>query len=312
MEKKYNAGLRYDAKRLYPVYNPSNNFKVLTWQEWIFWKQNGYLIIPKVVDKIDCEELINVMWRFIEAKPENNKSWYSISSDTNEKNPIKSLSGMLEIYHHPLMWKNRQSKKIYETFEDIWGTKKLWVSIDRLNINLPKKKNWDFNGFLHWDIDMTKKKLPNNVQGVLNLNGSSDGSGGLQLIPRLFNELNNKTDRKKFINNDDYKNFLLKNITEKDILNVPSNSGDLIIWDSKMIHGTSQNNSKFPRFAQYISMVPAEPNQTELLKLRLESFENQTGPLFCGMTGSTREKEISPKPILSEHGEKILGKKNWL
>ena len=46
-------------------------------------------------------------------------------------------TGMVEVYNHQFLWENRQSEKIYKAFIDIWGTKDLWVTIDRANLNFP-------------------------------------------------------------------------------------------------------------------------------------------------------------------------------
>ena len=66
---------------------------------------------------------------------------------------------------------------------------------------------------------------------------------------------------------------MLEEKVDFDVINVPSKAGDLVIWDTRMAHGTSPNRSTVPRFAQYLSMCPAEPEHAELLEIRLASFE---------------------------------------
>ena len=78
-----------------------------------------------------------------------------------------------------------------------------------------------------------------------------------------------------------------------------------------MVHGTSPNIGNIPRFAQYVSMIPEEFNNKELLKLRMKSFKNRTGPEDCGMPGNIDEKSMFKPPQLSMHGEKLLGKIPW-
>ena len=78
-----------------------------------------------------------------------------------------------------------------------------------------------------------------------------------------------------------------------------------------MVHGTSPNKSDYPRFAQYISMVPAEPGQDELLKIRLESFKNRRGPEGCGMPGDGRELTFGLPSKLTKHGKRLLGEMLW-
>ena len=192
----------------------------------------------------------------------------------------------------------------------MWGTEDLWVTIDRVNANMPNNKEWEFEGFLHWDVDLSKNPNVRNIQGVVSLNESN--SGGLQLIPELFKEIKkNKFDSK--INQLSFDNrHHFSNIFENyEVINVEANAGDLIIWDSRMVHGTSPNIGNIPRFAQYVSMIPEEFNNKELLKLRMKSFKNRTGPEDCGMPGNIDEKNMFEPPQLSMHGEKLLGKIPW-
>ena len=74
-------------------------------------------------------------------------------------------TGMVEVYNHQYLWDNRQYPKVHQAFVDIWGTEKLWVTIDRANFNFPIRPGHEYKGFIHWDYDPETK--PQNVQGVL-------------------------------------------------------------------------------------------------------------------------------------------------
>ncbi len=58
-------------------------------------------------------------------------------------------------------------QRVYYAFVDIWGTEKLWVTIDRANLNFPMRPGHEYKGFIHWDYDPETR--PVNVQGVLAL-----------------------------------------------------------------------------------------------------------------------------------------------
>jgi ectoine hydroxylase-related dioxygenase (phytanoyl-CoA dioxygenase family) len=213
---------------------------------------------------------------------------------------------MTELYHHQAMWNNRQYPRLYDAFVDLWGTEKLWVTIDRVNMNLPNRDRWQNNGFLHWDIDLVKREHVRNIQGVLSLNDNEKDMGGLQIVPDLFKQLDNWLQSQP-IN----RSRIIKEKLEFEVINLESKAGDLIIWDSRMAHGTSPNRSKKPRFAQYISMCPAEPEEEELLQIRLESFEKRRGPRKCGMPGSTKEESFGSMAKLTELGQRLLGSVSW-
>ena len=59
-------------------------------------------------------------------------------------------------------------------------------SIDRANLNPPKKVQGNPNGFIHWDSDTSLDPLPIGVQGVLSLVKQDGDVGGFQCIPELF------------------------------------------------------------------------------------------------------------------------------
>ena len=48
-------------------------------------------------------------------------------------------TGMVEIYNHQYLWDNRMEQRVYDAFVDIWDMEELWVTIDRANLNPPKK-----------------------------------------------------------------------------------------------------------------------------------------------------------------------------
>lgn len=86
---------------------------------------------------------------------------------------IKELTGpsMVEVYNHQQLWNNRQSPRVYDAFVGIWGTEKLWGTIDRANLNFPIRPGFEYQGVIHWDYD--PETQPQNVQGVLALAGQT-------------------------------------------------------------------------------------------------------------------------------------------
>lgn len=79
---------------------------------------------------------------------------------------------MVEVYNHQYLWDNRQVSRVHQGFADIWGTEKLWCTIDRANLNFPIRPGHEYKGFIHGDYDPETK--PQNVQGVLALADQTD------------------------------------------------------------------------------------------------------------------------------------------
>ena len=162
----------------------AEKLRVLTVEDWAFWKQNGYIVIPKAISTEQAQKTAHFLWEFEEKDPNDKSTWYT---QARAEMQMKELTGtgMVEVYNHQLLWENRQAPKIYDAFVDVWGTEKLWVTIDRANLNFPVISGHNYKPFIHWDYDPETK--PQNVQGVLALSDQTDPAmGGFQGIPCLF------------------------------------------------------------------------------------------------------------------------------
>ena len=160
------------------------SLRVLSEEDWKFWITNGYVIIKNAVPKGQVKQLADFLWEFEEKDPDNPETWYA---PPRAEMQMKELinTGMVEIYNHQYLWDNRQMPEVHAAFADIWGTEKLWVTVDRANLNLPLRPGYEYKGFIHWDYDPETK--PQNVQGVLALADQMDETmGGFQCIPELF------------------------------------------------------------------------------------------------------------------------------
>ena len=96
-EIRYNAGTRYEAPRVFPEYSLDYEFRVLNWEDWRFWRDNGYLVIRDLILKEQCEELIKVTCDFLEVHRDNPDSWYSIRPRSLEDPTPKSIAGMTKL-----------------------------------------------------------------------------------------------------------------------------------------------------------------------------------------------------------------------
>lgn len=126
--------------------------RVLTADDLAFWEEYGYVIVPEAAPPENLKAVIDAIWEFQEMDPGDPETWYRTPQRSNGM-PELNGSGMVEMYHHPAMWANRQLPRIHGAFADIWGTEKLWVTIDRVNVNVPNRSDLEFHGFIHWDID---------------------------------------------------------------------------------------------------------------------------------------------------------------
>lgn len=300
--KSSNLGLRESADE--------SSLRVLSLDDWNFWLNNGYVVVKNVISRSQAKKTADFLWEFEEKDPNKPKEWYT---SPRAKMQMKELqgTGMVEVYNHQYLWENRQTERVYNAFVDIWGTEKLWCTIDRANLNFPIQPGFEQKGFIHWDYD--PETNPQNVQGVLALSDQIDPEmGGFQCIPWLFRnydlwKLSQPKERDRFQPNiKDLKKYIIK---------VPLEAGDLLIFNSLEPHGIRPNNSiDKVRIAQYISMMPAEKNNLSLKEWRINSWKNRISPEGHAFPGDPRNWERTKYNIakLSPLGEKLLGLDSWV
>ena len=289
----------------------SNNesLRLLTETEWSFWREKGYVVIKNAISKTQALDTAAFIWEFEEKDPTNSDTWYS-SPRAEMKMKELAGTGMVEVYNNQQLWSNRQTQKIYDAFVDVWGTEKLWVTIDRANLNFPIKEGFEYKGFIHWDYDPDTK--PQNVQGVIALSDQTDPNmGGFQCIPWLYQNYNTWK-----LSQPEDRNRFQPDVTdlEDKIEKVALEAGDLLIFNSLLAHGIRPNRSKDKvRIAQYISMMPAEENNEALKKWRINSWENRIAPEGYAFPGDPRNWEQTryEKSVLNPLGKKLLGLEKW-
>ena len=286
----------------------SNNLplRVLSESDWEFWKSQGYVVIKKAISPSQVEQTAAFLWEFEEKIPNDTSTWYQAP---RAKMKMKELAntGMVECYNHQYLWNNRMTKRVYDAFVDIWGTEKLWVSIDRANLNFPIRPDFEYKAFIHWDYDPEKK--PVNVQGALALSDQTDEHvGGFQCVPELYRNYDSwkKTqpiDRNRFI----------PDISDFEPTKVKMEAGDLLIFNSCLPHGIRANRSEKVRIAQYIAMLPAEEDSEGLKNWRINSWKNRIAPEGYAFPGDPRnwEQKKYQTATLTSLGEKLLGLKKW-
>lgn len=281
--------------------------KVLSEEDWQFWIHNGYIVIKNAVPEAQADRLAAFLWTFEEKDPDDINTWYAPPRAEMQMKELTN-TGMVEVYNHQYLWDNRQAPRIHQAFSDIWGTEKLWVTIDRANLNFPMRPGHEYKGFIHWDYDPETK--PQNVQGVLALADQTDENmGGFQCIPELFRTY----DTWKLSQPED-RNHFQPDITGFELVKVPMQKGDLLIFNSSQPHGIRANTSNNKvRIAQYIAMMPAEEENDALREWRITSWRDRKAPEGYAFPGDPRKWEQTkyPAATLSPLGKKLLGLEKW-
>ena len=283
--------------------------RVLSESDWSFWQNQGYIVIKQAVPKEQALATAAFLWEFEEKDPNDPETWYTAPRAEMQMKELAG-TGMVEVYNHQHLWNNRQTPKVYDAFVDIWGTEKLWTTIDRANLNFPIRPGHGYKGFIHWDYDPETR--PQNVQGVLALADQMDEAmGGFQCIPWLYRnydswKLTQPEDRDRFKPD-------VSGLEDKTV-KVTMEAGDLLIFNSCQPHGIRPNLSDDKvRMAQYISMMPAEEDNEALRQWRIKSWHDRIAPTGYAFPGDPRNWEQTKYETaqLTELGERLLGLKEW-
>ena len=162
--------------------------RVLSPADWEHWTKKGYVVVRQAVPAANVKPLVDLLWKFDEKNPSDPSTWYA---PQRREHIMKELNntGMLEIYNHQYLWNNRMEQRVYDAFVDIWDREDLWVTIDRANLNPPKKVKGNPNGFIHWDVDTSIQPPPIGVQGVLSLQKQDGDVGGFPMCALLSSSI---------------------------------------------------------------------------------------------------------------------------
>ncbi|WP_307269191.1 phytanoyl-CoA dioxygenase family protein [Labrys wisconsinensis] len=290
-----------DMKKTLPL-------QVLSAQDWDHWITRGYVIVRQAVPAANVEHLVTLLWDFDEKDPNDPSTWYAPQRREHKMKELNN-TGMLEIYNHQYLWDNRMEPRVYNAFVDIWDRRDLWVTIDRANLNPPKRVKGNPNGFIHWDVDTSIRPLPIGVQGVLSLKKQDGDVGGFQCVPWLFEHFDEWVRTQP-----GDRDPMHPDMAGLSVVNIDMEPGDLLIFNSLLAHGVRPNHSEGRvRMAQYISMHPAEHDNVEEREERIRLWRELDHPRRDAFPGDPRawEKKNARTAELSALGRNLLGLDPW-
>jgi len=220
--------------------------KALTEDEMAFWNENGYIILRSAVPKEDCDKTIELICEHLGIKRDDPATWYNHHRD---KQGI-----MVQLFQHPQLQKNRDSKMIRMAYEQLWGRRDILVNTDRVGFNPPETATYKFPGpNLHWDVSLALP-IPFGLQGILYLSDTLANQGAFTLVPGFQHRI------------EEWMHSLPQgaNPRTQDLhalgsMPIAAGAGDFIIWLHALPHGSSPNTADVPRFVQYINYQPIDP-----------------------------------------------------
>ena len=216
---------------------------VLTKEDLDFWEANGYVVVKNAIAEEDCLATQKAIWQFLEKNPEDATTWYKTHTEQ------KGL--MVNFFNHSTLEKNRASLKIQKAYEQLYGTDKIYKTIDKVSFNPPVTSGYNFLGSnLHWDVSL-KQPIPFRLQGLLYLSDCDENDGAFHCVPGFHNQIEDWM--QSLSPTDNPRELALKQLNPQPVI---GKTGDFVIWHQALPHCATPNYGRKPRFVQYLTYFP--------------------------------------------------------
>ena len=218
------------------------------------------------------------------------------------------LNGVVPMHHAQSLWDIRQLPDLYQVFTEFFGTPRLRVDINRCIFRPPM--HWRFpkmsRGDIHWDADPRAAEEAS-LQAVVLLTGVSRDGGGFQCLPEVYRNLDAWL--KRYASKQEF-NFYHPGLNDCPATQVEGQAGDVILWSSKLPHGSARNLSNRPRIATFVTMQPPEDSPELRESMKTWWLTKRAPDQWRGLPG-----QLDPEPgapaVLSELGLKLIGVSPW-
>jgi hypothetical protein len=262
------------------------------------FQSSGYMVVRNVIPAEVAANAVHEITSFLGADLADSATWYGGA-------PV--LDGIVPLHHAQALWDIRQHPNLYEMFAEFFGNRRLMVDINRCIFRPPIRHGSPLSyGTIHWDTD-PKRPGPGSVQAVVLLTDVQPNGGGFQCLPEVYQNL---TAWLRLYASQDNFDFFNPNLNEWTTTQVEGKAGDVILFSTKLPHGSATNSSDRPRIAAFVTMQPPS-DDVEVRELMKSWWLTKRAPDYWrGMPGQL-DPEPGPPAVLSELGMKLIGVLPW-
>ena len=237
---------------------------------------------------------------FVGADLADSATWYGGAPE---------LDGIVPMHHAQSLWDIRQSPNLYQVFTEFFGTPRLMVDINRCIFRPPSPSG--LADHQSWNYSLGHRP-------------EGDGAGvvaGRRIVDRrwpLWRTVSNACLRSiktwtRGSNGTRARNdfdFFNPGLNHWKTTQVEGKAGDVILWSTKLPHGTATNLSNHPRIAAFVTMQPPADYAQLRESLKTWWLTKRAPDYWRGMPG-----QVDPEPgapaVLSELGLKLIGALPW-
>lgn len=215
-------------------------YQVLSTDQVDFWHREGFLVVPEVLDTVDCDRVRMEICAQLGIDLEDRSTWCP---------SVPNWQGILLFSEKSEAEEAiRYNPMIRAVFEDLYRHKDVISMRSPLGYMPPISTGYPFRGSpLHWDID-TEMGPRYHIQGLVYLHDVEQEAGAFSLIPKMHHQF--ETFVKQHGSMHDAAEILRSQNME---VRIAGKKGDLILWIETTPHSATPNKSDTPRFVQYIS-----------------------------------------------------------
>jgi hypothetical protein len=260
--------------------------------------EQGFVVVPDVVPKALCERSAHAICEFIGVNPDVPDTW---------RNYLKHGHGIVPLHHHQALWDVRQLPVLHRIFAAIYGTEKLWVTLDRGSFKVPEHVHDETFRMdpVHWDGD---PRLPYElaVQALIYLTDTPPEKGAFAMVPALYRTLDQwlapgRSDAE----------VRRPDVTGYELVPVGGSQGSLVIWHRRMPHTSLANNSDSPRLVQYVTMNPAGNEEARQVNAKLCLEKRPPAWAVRQKVPGQLDPEPGPPVQFTALGRKLAGIDPW-
>lgn len=257
------------------------------------------MAIRNVVPASIVGNAVSEIAAFVGAKLADSATWYG---------GAPQLDGIVPMHHAQSLWDIRQCPNLHQVFAEFFGSPRLMVDINRCIFRPPVHPDFPAisRGSIHWDTD-PRAPGPGSLQAVVLLTDVGCDEGGFQCLPEVYQNL--KAWLKRYARRNDF-DYFNPGLNHWKTIQIEGKPGDVILWSTKLPHGTASNLSNRPRVAAFVSMQPYSESGQLRESMKIWWLKKRSPDHWRGLPG-----QVDPEPgmpaVLSELGLKLIGVMPW-